>query len=56
MVTSTVKKRPPNAGRGRPKGSKNKVTSLLKDAILQAAGQAGDKEGMVGYLRPPRRL
>ncbi len=37
--------------RGRPKGSPNKTTALLKDAILQAAEQAGDKEGMVGYLK-----
>lgn len=39
-----------NAGKGRPKGSKNKTTTLLKDAILKAAEAAGDKEGMVGYL------
>jgi hypothetical protein len=51
IVESTVKKRPPNAGKGRPKGSKNKTTALLKDAILQAAEEAGDKEGMVGYLK-----
>ena len=24
---------------------------MLKDAILQAAEEAGDKEGMVGYLK-----
>ena len=35
---------------GRQKGSVNKTTALLKDAVLQAAEQAGDKEGMVGYL------
>ena len=35
---------------GRPKGSPNKTTALLKDAILQAAERAGDKEGMIGYL------
>lgn len=40
-----------NAGKGRPKGSKNKTTALLKDAILQAAEQAGDKDGMIGYLK-----
>lgn len=37
-------------GPGRPKGLPNKTTALLKDAILQAAERAGDKEGMVGYL------
>ncbi len=28
-----------------------KTTKLLKDAILQAAQEAGGDEGMVGYLR-----
>jgi len=35
---------------GRAKGTPNKTTALLKDAILQAAEKAGDKEGLVGYL------
>jgi hypothetical protein len=39
-----------NAGKGRPKGAVNKTTALLKDAILQAAQNAGGKEGLVGYL------
>lgn len=38
------------AGPGRPKGSVNKTTGLLRDAILQAAEKAGGKDGMVGYL------
>lgn len=44
---------PPNAGKGRPKGSRNKTTALLKDAILKAAEQAGNKvgdDGLVTYL------
>ncbi len=42
---------PPAAGMGRKKGVPNKTTALLKDAILQAAERAGDKEGLVGYLQ-----
>jgi hypothetical protein len=34
---------------GRPKGSLNKTTALLKDAILKAAEDAGDGD-MVAYL------
>ena len=37
-------------GKGRPKGVLNKNTTLLKDAILQAAANAGGKDGLVGYL------
>jgi hypothetical protein len=38
-------------GPGRPKGSVNKTTALLKDAILQAAENAGGQAGIVGYLQ-----
>jgi hypothetical protein len=36
---------------GRKKGTPNKNTALLKDAILEAATLAGDKDGLTGYLR-----
>ena len=39
---------------GRKKGTPNKTTALLKDAILMAAEQAGVNEeprGLVGYLK-----
>lgn len=36
---------------GRAKGTPNKTTRLLKDAILKAAEQAGGEGGIVAYLR-----
>ena len=44
------------AGKGNPKtgglqkGTLNKTSALLKDAVLEAADIAGGKEGLVGYL------
>lgn len=50
-----MKSKPPNAGKGRTKGTPNKTTALLKDAILKAAELSGNdkkgKDGLVGYLR-----
>lgn len=37
-------------GAGRPKGVPNKLTTDLKQAILEAAALAGDNGGLVGYL------
>ncbi len=36
--------RPPAAGKGRPKGAKNKTPALLKDMILQALSNVGGAE------------
>lgn len=55
MVNKVVNKRPPAAGMGRPKGTPNKTTALLKDAIIEAAVEAGDKAGLVGYLKTQAR-
>lgn len=52
----TAAAKPPNAGKGRVKGTPNKTTALLKDAILRAAEAAGKKRekdgegGLVAYL------
>jgi len=35
---------------GRKKGTPNKISSALKEAILEAAEQAGGEHGTVGYL------
>lgn len=44
-----MKQKPPAAGRGRPKGSKNKTTRVIKEAVIEAASQS-HPDGMVGYL------
>lgn len=44
-----------NRGKGRPKGSPNKTTAIIKDAIIQAATKAGDGD-MVEYLTQQARL
>jgi hypothetical protein len=46
---SDTKRKPPAAGKGRPKGALNKTTALLKDAILKAATDAGNGD-MAAYL------
>lgn len=55
QVPDSGKRKPPAAGKGRPKGAVNKSTAKLKDAILLAAEQSGrdkaGKDGLVGYLR-----
>ncbi|WP_407965182.1 hypothetical protein [Bartonella sp. C271] len=49
-----LKKRiPPKAGSGRVKGVPNKITRLLKEAVIKAAENAGNKignDGLVSYL------
>jgi hypothetical protein len=35
---------------GRKKGTPNKISGALKEAILEAAEQAGGEHGTVGYL------
>ncbi len=36
---------------GRQKGTSNKTTQALKEAILEAAKRAGNDRGLVGYLQ-----
>jgi uncharacterized protein YkvS len=48
-----------NRGKGRPKGSGNKTTTALKEAILIAAAEHGEDDngtnGLTGYLRKVAR-
>lgn len=48
--TDTAKKKPPNAGKGRPPGASNKITREVKQMILDALDAAGGKGGGVEYL------
>jgi hypothetical protein len=36
---------------GRKRGTPNEISGALKEAILEAAEQAGGEDGTVGYLR-----
>lgn len=55
QVPSADRRRPPAAGKGRVKGTPNKITANLKEAILMAAEQHGRDgeglDGLTGYLR-----
>lgn len=55
VVASAEKRRPPAAGKGRQKGVPNKTTTLLREAIIEAAVASGSdrkgKDGLIGYMR-----
>lgn len=55
VVETAGRPKPPSAGKGRVKGTPNKTTALLKDAIIKAAEATGEdlngKEGLVGYCK-----
>ena len=45
-----AKPKPPNAGKGRPKGVPNKTTAALKEMVLGAMDQAGGPGGGQAFL------
>jgi hypothetical protein len=44
-------KKPPAAGKGRPKGSPNKTTALAKEAIATAAEGLGGTERLIAWAK-----
>jgi len=50
-VTKIVTRKPPAAGKGRPKGALNKTTKAAKDAIAQAAEELGGADRLVAWAR-----
>jgi hypothetical protein len=54
QVKPAAKRKPPAAGRGRVKGSVNKVTKELKDMILGALDEAGGIEYLTRKANDPR--
>ena len=50
-MADTGKLKPPNAGKGRPKGSVNKSTKLAKEAIAAAAEKLGGTDRLVAWAK-----
>jgi hypothetical protein len=50
-VPATAKRKPPAAGKGRPKGALNKTTSSAKEAIARAAEKLGGADRIVAWAK-----
>lgn len=48
-------RKPPNAGKGRPKGASNKTTKAIKDAIIEAFEKAGGVDYLVTLAKEDPR-
>lgn len=51
MAEPKVGKNRGNAGKGRPKGSKNKTTGIAKEAIARAADGIGGAERLQAWIQ-----
>ena len=50
-VAPVAKRKPPAAGKGRVKGSKNKITKAVKQAVLDAFNEVGSSDYLVKIAR-----
>lgn len=48
-VSNSTTRRPPNAGKGRPKGSVNKTTASVKAALSEAFEKRGGVQALVQW-------
>lgn len=51
LKSSAARRKPPAAGKGRPKGALNKTTTAAKDAIAQAADKLGGTQRLVDWAK-----
>lgn len=51
VLADTEKRKPPAAGKGRPKGALNKTTQTAKEAIALAAERLGGADRLVSWSR-----
>ena len=51
QVTNGASRRPPNAGKGRKKGTPNKLTASAKEAFALAAQGLGGAKGLERWAR-----
>ena len=55
LVPTTGKRLPPAAGKGRPKGSRNKITMNMKQALEQAFWDVGGVQWLVTLAKTEPR-
>jgi hypothetical protein len=53
-VADTARKRPPNAGKGRPKGALNKTTKSAKEALALAFAGIGGVPKLIEWAKDNR--